>query len=217
MKKAGAVRRGRRGAPSVRLVAIDGGRGKRIAPRWPPPAPPIPFVAVVLGLETLFVTALLAAAAALRAASPRWPPAALPPLPLAATWVHTASLLCSAVTMRYATWSLRHGHRTDALLALGSTVLLGIAFAGGQAAEIVRLFAAGMAPGQDGYTAAFLVAAISTAGHVLVGLGWVAVAATRIALRPAAGARDALPAACAQFWYFGCLVWMPAFVLLYLW
>jgi len=218
MNEAPARRRGRRRSVPHRFKVITGGRGQpRPAPvALPEPVRPPPLVLLVLGFETLFFTGMVAAAMALRAVSVKWPPAALPPLPVAATAVHTAILLFSGFTMRYAMTVGRRGRRLDIETGMAATAMLGFAFVAGQAAEVVWLFFEGMAPTADGYTATFLVLVLATGAHVLCGILWVVAATTVVAMGSERAPDGGFVRSCAIFWYYGCALWIPVFVLLYL-
>jgi len=55
-----------------------------------------------------------------------------------------------------------------------------------------------------------------TGAHVLLGLLWVIVATTVVAMGSGVTADSRFLRSCAAYWYYGCAVWVPVFVLLYL-
>ena len=218
MHEAPAHRRPRRLSTPHRFTVIPGGR-QRSEPAAVVPLRtlPPPFVVLVLGCETFFFFGVLAIAVALRAASAYWPPPTLPPLPVTTTWVYTAILLLSAVTMRRAMAAARDGRRGDVETGLAATALLGFAFIAGQSAELVWLFSAGLAPSVHGYTSAFVALVGGATAHAIGGLLWIVAATTAVAMGDRPAAASGFVRSCAVFWYYGCALWVPLFVVLYLW
>ncbi len=83
---------------------------------------------MILGSETMFFAALMAAFIVLRVSSPIWPPPSLPRLPLLITGLNTLILLYSAVTMRLALRAMRQWESQKGARLLLLTVALGSAF-----------------------------------------------------------------------------------------
>lgn len=104
----------------------------------PPPSPPENPRLLRIGVSlasaavVMLLGALLAAYYAFRDATGAadWPPeaATIPNVPVAVT---TVTLLMSSVTLEWARWSSRRGDRRHALVGLGVTLVLGLAFVNG--------------------------------------------------------------------------------------
>src|SRR5262249_56752551 len=80
----------------------------------------------------------------LRAGSFSWPPPTQPRLPLAVTWVNTAMLLFSAVTMSRAASAGRAGNSDGVRIGLAATAVLGGGFVAVQGTEWVRVLPQGL-------------------------------------------------------------------------
>lgn len=106
------------------------------------PTPVMVGTFLVIAAGTMLFGGLLggyaAARAAARAAGEPWPPedVLLPNAPLAVTYL---SLAMSSVTAQWAAAAIRMGARTQVYLAVGTTLLLGIAFLNGMTFAWERL------------------------------------------------------------------------------
>jgi cytochrome c oxidase subunit 3 len=137
----------------------------------------VPLATIVAGVATSLVFAgLIGAYLGLKAASgsAAWPPKGVK------FDNYTASILAitavmGSVTIEWAAYGIRKGFRGQSLFGYGLTVLFGVAFLNALAYLISKL---GFAPSATPYAtvvhvmagAAFVVAAMATAGTVLVGL-----------------------------------------------
>jgi len=101
-------------------------------------------VIMLIGTETMFFSGLIAAYLVLRGATPAWPPADQPLLPIAVTLANTVILLASAVTMHLALRAARQGAGARLVNALMVTGLLGLLFVVIQGSEWVGLVRHGL-------------------------------------------------------------------------
>lgn len=172
-------------------------------------------MAIFLSTETMLFAGLITAFLVLRAASPSWPPADQPRLPLEVTGVNTLILLSSALTMRRATAaSVSRDHPAVArwatlTLALGTTFLLI------QGWEWLALLGYGLSASTSLFGATFYTLIGCHALHVL------AAVATLLFLRLslARGADASGPArfkTIQLYWFFVVGVWPVLYVLVYL-
>lgn len=219
MHEAPARRRGHRRNTPRHLTVIPGGRRQRAesSSAGTPALRSPPLVVLVLGCETLLFGGLLAIAVTLRVARTHWPSPALPTLPVTATVVYTAMLLLSAIPLRRAMRAARAGRRSEVEAGLAATVLLGFAFVAGQAAELVWLSSAGLAPAADSYAATFVALVVGTGGHVLCGVLWMVAAATAVGMGDSRALSSGFLRSGATFWYYGCALWVPVFLALCPW
>lgn len=75
-----------------------------------------------------------------------WPPGELPPIFTPLVWIMTMVLLVSSLTNYFASRELRKGNKRRFLALLAATLILGILFLAGKAANFYRLIV------QEGYT-----------------------------------------------------------------
>lgn len=185
----------------------------------PPSAPPVSnariAVVTLLVAETMFFSGLIGAYLVFRIGMAVWPPADMPRLPLAVTWLNTFVLLASGMTMLGA---LRAAGREDARAlkrGLAITAVLGLTFLAVQGSEWVRLVHHGLTLSAGTYGATFYTLIGTHAAHVLGAVIWLSVVwwwASRGQLIPNHyGALEA----CAIYWIFVCVLWVVLFALVY--
>jgi heme/copper-type cytochrome/quinol oxidase subunit 3 len=101
-----------------------------LAPPPPPARPRVLFVGTVLAATAMVLTyaGLLGAYLAQRAAAPRpWLPEGVT-IPLAPPTMAAVTLLMSVVTVHWAHWSIKTDDRPNGYVALGLSLVLGLAF-----------------------------------------------------------------------------------------
>lgn len=211
----------------VRLEAIEGGVRRRVVVLGfgdgpPPRALPVPPVSnaqlgmvVFMAFETMVFVALVTAYLVLRGKTFTWPPPDLPRLPLAVTWVNTAMLLFSAVTMWRASAAVRAGRPEGARSALVATAVLGTGFLAVQGSEWVRLVRHGLTL-SGSYGSTFYTLIGLHALHVVGAVVWL-LAVLAVAQRKEYTAKHSTGLTlCAMYWYFVCALWVFLFGLVYL-
>ncbi len=184
------------------------------------PAPPIPnaqlAMAIFIAFESMMFVGLITAYWVLRSSSFAWPPPHLPRLPLAVTWVNTAILLFSAVTMSRASAALRardqHGLRTGLL----ATAMLGVGFLAVQGTEWVRLVRQGLTLSSGSYGSTFYTLIGLHAVHVCGAVIWLATVMILAQRDRFSAERHTGVTMCAMYWYFVCVLWVVLFVAVYL-
>ena len=145
-----------------------------------------------------------------------WPPEELPPLLGSLVVINTTLLVASSITFHYAHAALESGHRRRFLGLLGTTLVLGIVFLGGQVYEYYEFVA------HEGFTLTsgiFGSAFFGLTGlhglHVTLGVGGIAVLCWR-ALRGQYGPeRDTSVATVSLYWHFVDAVWLFLVLVLY--
>lgn len=160
--------------------------------------------------------ALLFAYGYLRTRSVVWPPAGMPPLPLAIPTLSTAVLLGSSGTFAKAVGAIGRGRRTAMVRWIAATLALGGTFIGLQLVVWQKLAAAGLYASSGQYGSVFYGLTVFHALHIgfgLVALAWVLVRALlgKYTEHDFVGVRN-----CAMYWHFMDAVWLLMFVSIYL-
>lgn len=173
-------------------------------------------MAVFLAFESMFFAALVAAYLVFRLRTPIWPPADLPSLPLAVTWINTGVLALSAYAMARARAAQRTGQRPQLERALIATAVLGTLFLVVQGSEWLRLVRHGLTLSTGMYGATFYTVIGCHGLHVLAAVAWLLVVMVR-----AQQSRFARPVRvplelCAMYWFFVVALWGALFPLVYL-
>ena len=200
--------------------------GSLAVPRHAVPAPPrerVPVVSnaqlavvVLIAGECMLFVGLIGMYLVFRLASPGWPPADLPRLPLGITGLNTLVLFGSVPWMARAMAAVRQDDRAGVTRCLSLTALQGTLFLAVQGLEWTRLVHHGLKLGSSIYGATFYVLIGCHALHVLVAVLWL-VTVTAIASRGVfTAARHAPLEMCAIYWYFVCGLWVVLFPLVYL-
>jgi cytochrome c oxidase subunit 3 len=151
--------------------------------------------------------------------SPTWPPIVyghqLPRLDTAFAAVNSVVLFGSGVTMHYALENWKHGTRSRYNLFMGLTVLLGLAFLGGQAYEYAHAQIGGWSGNTFG--ASFFTLTGMHGIHVFLGVCFL----IALWLQSSRGVYDdhryfGLTAG-TLYWHFVDVIWVALFFLFYLW
>ena len=158
--------------------------------------------------ETMLFTTLLGGYVVLRGAGGAWPPAGMPRLPLAVTWVNTFVLLASCWTMSRA-WRAFALHEARQLrYSLAETALLGSTFLAIQGTEWVRLVKFGLTLSTSIYGATFYLLIGLHGLHVLAAVVWL--------LWLTLFRRESSADLCAMYWFYVCGLWAVLFPAVYL-
>jgi heme/copper-type cytochrome/quinol oxidase subunit 3 len=174
-------------------------------------------IAIFLSFESMFFAALVAAYLVFRLRTAVWPPADLPQLPLAITWVNTGVLAFSAYTMDRARRAQRDNRRADLAWSLIATGVLGTVFLAVQGSEWIRLVRHGLTLSTGMYGATFYTLIGCHGLHVLAAVLWLLVVLMRAQRnRFAAPVRMPLEL-CGIYWFYVVGLWAVLFPLVYLW
>jgi heme/copper-type cytochrome/quinol oxidase subunit 3 len=173
-------------------------------------------MAIFLAFESMFFAALVAAYLVFRLRTVIWPPADLPELPLAVTWLNTGVLAASAFTMRRARIAQRAGRRDDVMHALTLTAVLGTVFLVVQGSEWVRLIGHGLTLSTGMYGATFYTLIGCHGLHVLAAVVWLLVVLARAQRSRFAGPVRVPLELCAIYWFYVVALWGGLFPLVYL-
>jgi heme/copper-type cytochrome/quinol oxidase subunit 3 len=194
---------------------------RRVAPaprreRVPPVSNARIAVVVLIASECMLFVGLIGMYMVFRLASPDWPPADLPRLPLGITAVNSLILFASVPWMTRAMAAVRRDDPTGITRGLGVTAILGTLFLTVQGFEWVRLVGHGITLGSSLYGATFYLLIGCHALHVLIAVLWL-VTVTAISSRGVfTAARHAPLEMCSIYWYFVCALWVVLFPLVYL-
>ncbi len=173
-------------------------------------------MAIFLAFESMFFAALMAAYLVFRVRTTVWPPADLPRLPLAVTWLNTVVLATSAYTMRRARAAQRGGRREELARTLLATAALGTLFLAVQGSEWARLVRHGLTLSTGMYGATFYTLIGCHGLHVMAAVTWLLVVLARAQRsRFAAPVRVPLEL-CAIYWFYVVGLWAALFPLVYL-
>jgi heme/copper-type cytochrome/quinol oxidase subunit 3 len=173
-------------------------------------------MAIFLAFESMFFAALIAAYLVFRVRTVIWPPADLPQLPLAITWLNTAVLFASAFTMRRARLAQRAARRDDLARNLLATGILGTVFLAVQGSEWARLVRHGLTLSTGMYGATFYTLIGCHGLHVAAAVAWLLVVLAR-AQRNRFSAPVRVPLElCSIYWFYVVALWAALFPLVYL-
>ncbi len=173
-------------------------------------------MAIFLGFESMFFAALIAAYLVFRLRASVWPPADLPSLPLAITWMNTAVLVLSAYTMARARAAHHTGRRQELERFLMATAALGTLFLVVQGSEWARLIRHGLTLTTGMYGATFYTLIGCHGLHVLVAVLWLLFVMARAQQSRFAGRIRVPLELCGMYWFFVVALWGALFPLVYL-
>ena len=173
-------------------------------------------VLFLIGGETMFFAALIAALFVTRLGQPLWPPPQQPRLPVGVTGLNTLVLLASSVTMARAVGALMRGEETLLVRRLAATAGLGALFLLVQGYEWARLIGFGLTVSAGAYGATFYTLIGAHAAHVFGALVWLSVTLVLASRGHFGQGRTAPVRACAMFWHFVVGLWPILYVTVYL-
>lgn len=128
----------------------------------------------------------------------------------------TMLLLSSSITFGFASMAQRSGARAAVLAWLAVTFLLGLGFVAMEVAEFRGMVAAGAGPDRSGFLSAFFTLVGTHGLHVSVGLVWILVMMSQIAVKGLAGPVASRLLRLGLFWHFLDIVWIGIFSVVYL-
>jgi cytochrome c oxidase subunit 3 len=145
-----------------------------------------------------------------------WPPGELPHLLSSLVLVNTTLLIASSVTVHFAEVALRKGRRRQFLGLLGTTLLLGIVFIGGQVLEYYTFIV------EEGFTLTsgiFASAFFALTGlhglHVTMGAILLGIVFARALAGQYSDERHTSVSTVSMYWHFVDVVWLFLVVVLY--
>ena len=150
-----------------------------------------------------------------------WPPKGTEAFnPIDMPLYNTVILLLSGVTVTWAHEAIRYGNRSDYLISLGLTVVLGVLFTGMQAVEYIEAFSVfGYGPDAEGvvrtYPSVFLIATGFHGAHVIIGTTFLAVCWFRGLANNITKEKHFGFEAAAWYWHFVDVVWLFLYVSIY--
>jgi cytochrome c oxidase subunit 3 len=171
---------------------------------------------IALGSWAMMFGALFFLLFALRARSGSWPPAGVPPLPIALPAINTGVLVASSIALWRGVDLLAKGKRKQLVPWIIATMGLGGAFLGLQVHMWRGIYASGLHPDTGAYGSIFYgftaLHAVHVAGGILA-LLYVLVNAARgvYSEHNVVRVRN-----CAWYWHFVDIVWVLMFVSIYL-
>jgi len=169
-----------------------------------------------IATETMLFIALLGVFVVFRVSSLTWPPPGQPFLPVGVTWVNTAILLLSAVTMYRGTAAIRAGEGAALRSWLAVTAALGSTFVLVQGIEWAQLISFGLTLSSSTYGATFYTLIGLHGLHVVGAVIWLlAVLAGAMGERYTKD-RHAAVDLCGIYWYFVSGLWVVLFFMVYL-
>lgn len=128
----------------------------------------------------------------------------------------TLILLTSSFTCGLAMLAVYARNKTQTLLWLGVTFVLGAVFLTMEMTEFVHLVQSGNSWQRSGFLSAFFTL-ISTHGlHILIGLLWVIVLAVQVARRGLTASSTKRLTLFSLFWHFLDIIWIFIFTIVYL-
>jgi cytochrome c oxidase subunit 3 len=203
------------GVSAASPAAVAGGADARTVRAWPQPVERVSVgkvgMWVFLATDAMGFAALLMAYGVLRVQADQWPDAQERLAVLQAAGM-TAVLVTSSFTVTLAARAARAGREVARAVWLAATIVLGVAFLGGQVLEYQHLVAGAhpMVPGTDLFAATFYAITGYHGLHVFVGV--VVLMWLLLATRPRARALEVA----AVFWHFVDFAWIPIFSFVYL-
>jgi len=144
-----------------------------------------------------------------------WPPEELPPLLTSLVLVNTAILIVSSVTLHAAHGAIRAGNRRRFLAWLAVTVVLGVAFVGGQVLEYYEFLVVEGVPVTSVFFSAFFGLTGLHGLHVVLGVVVLAIVLARGLRGQFDEQRHTAVATASMYWHFVDAVWVFLVVTLY--
>ena len=199
---------------SAASTADVGGRAVARAAAGPMPVERVPVgrvgMWVFLATDAMGFAAMLMAYGILRVHADQWPDAQERLAVLQAAGM-TAALVTSSFTVTMAARAARAGREVARAVWLAATIVLGVAFLGGQALEYQHLATSAkpMVPATDVFAGTFYAITGYHGLHVLAGV--IVLMSLLLATRPRTRALEVA----VVFWHFVDLAWIPIFSFVY--
>jgi cytochrome c oxidase subunit 3 len=171
---------------------------------------------IFLGAETMLFAGLLSTFVLFRFATPVWPPATLPRLPVGVTGINTLILLYSAYTMWRANRAVRAGEQQGLVSMLLLTAVLGVIFLVVQGYEWVQLIRVGLYISSGMYGATFYTLIGCHGLHVCGAVIWLLSVLWRATRGRYTASHSAGVALCGMYWYYVVGLWPILYGLVYL-
>jgi cytochrome o ubiquinol oxidase subunit III len=130
--------------------------------------------------------------------------------------LETLLLLTSSFTIGLALLAAHAGKKTLAILALATTLLLGLGFLGMEVNEFVHVIGEGDGPSQSAFLSSFFTLVCTHGLHVALGSVWMLVLVLHVAYRGLVAGTLRKLACLALFWHFLDIVWIFIFTFVYL-
>ena len=153
----------------------------------------------------------------LRSTVMTWPPPGIEPAALYMAGVNSIVLFGSGATMHYAMEFFKHGDRRKFVGYMIATVILGLAFLGGQAFEYFNLLHAGTTWPSSIYGASFFTLTGLHGFHVFIGVIFLITVLIQTLRGVYTETRYFGLTAAALYWHFVDVIWVALFSLLYVW
>ena len=128
----------------------------------------------------------------------------------------TMLLLISSLTYGFAVLALHKGRKSQVMLWLAVTFLLGLGFIVMEINEFHHLLAAGHGPSRSAFLSAFFTLVGTHGLHVFCGLIWMLVMILQVATKGLNPAVNTRLMCLSLFWHFLDLVWIGVFTIVYL-
>lgn len=170
---------------------------------------------VFLGSEAVFFGGLISAFIVLSGRSVTGPyPKDVLSLPLVS--VNTFVLIASSLAMVTALSAIQRGDVRKAIAWLGATVVLGLAFLGGQAYEFTHLYQSSLTLQQNLFGASFFTLTGTHGLHVFSGVIWIILVMIQLWRQRGMENAELKIELVGLYWHFVDLVWIIIFTVVYL-
>ena len=170
---------------------------------------------ILIGSEVVFFSALIVTYVVLRGRSISGPlPGEVLDIPLTA--VNTFILICSSLTMVLALAAIKADSVRRMQVYLAATILLGLAFLGGQVYEFTSLAHEGLSLSSNLFGATFFTLTGLHGAHVLAGVIWIIIVLARSIAGGITLHKHESVELVGLYWHFVDLVWILIFTIVYL-
>ena len=174
---------------------------------------PILGMVLFVASEAMFFATFFGAYFTIRAAAPSWPPKGIPALEIGVPAILTTILVSSSVVLQIGVRSIRRGDLGRALVWLGATIALGVAFLGLQFYDYTQL-GFGVKDGTFG-TLFYVMTGLHMA-HVFGGVVFLGLVFGQGKGGHLSRTRHESLEAAAIYWHFVDVVWICLFTVFYL-
>lgn len=170
---------------------------------------------VFLGSEAVFFGGLISAFVVLSGRSVVGPyPKDVLSLPLVS--INTFVLIASSLAMVTALSAIQRGDVRKTIAWLAATVVLGLAFLGGQAYEFIHLYENSLTLQQNLFGASFFTLTGTHGLHVLSGIIWITLVIAQLWQQRGMENAELKVEIAGLYWHFVDLIWIIIFTVVYL-